>query len=64
MNNTKLTYLAEQNIIHLAISEEIETDSVEISQNITAELNHEGELIGAEILKGSIFLRDFVPSWV
>ncbi len=60
MNNPKLNYFPEQDIIHLAISEENEADSVEISPNITAELNQEGELIGVEILKASTFLRDFV----
>jgi len=60
MNNPKLNYFPEQDIIHLTITEETETDSVEISPNITAELNQEGELIGVEILKASIFLRDFV----
>ena len=48
-------------VIHKrGITEETETDSVEISPNITAELNQDGELIGVEILKASIFLRDFV----
>ncbi len=60
MNSPKLNYFPEQDIIHLAISEENESDSVEISPNITAELNQEGELIGVEILKASTFLRDFV----
>jgi len=60
MNNPKLNYFPEQDIIHLVITEETETDSVEISPNITAELNQEGELIGVEILKASVFLRDFV----
>jgi uncharacterized protein YuzE len=60
MNNPKLNYFPEQDIIHLTISEENEADSVEISPNITAELNQEGELIGVEILKASTFLRDFV----
>ena len=60
MNNPKLNYFPEQDIIHLAISEENEADSVEISPNITAELNQDGELIGVEILKDSTFLRDFV----
>ncbi len=60
MNNPKLNYFPEQDIIHLAISDENEADSVEISPNITAELNQEGELIGVEILKASTFLRDFV----
>jgi uncharacterized protein YuzE len=60
MNNPILNYFPEQDIIHLAISEENGADSVEISPNITAELNQEGELIGVEILKASTFLRDFV----
>ena len=33
---------------------------MELSTNITAELNAEGDLIGIEILKASIFLRDFI----
>ena len=60
MNNPKLNYFPDQDIIHLAISKENEAGSVEISPNITAELNQDGELIGVEILKASIFLRDFV----
>lgn len=34
--------------------------SVEISPNITAELNDKGELIGIEILNASAFLRDSI----
>ena len=60
MSNPKLNYFPEQDVIHLTISEENEVDSVEISPNITSELNQEGELIGVEILKASTFLRDFV----
>ena len=33
---------------------------MELSPNITAELNADGELIGVEILKASTFLRDFI----
>ena len=60
MNNPKMNYFPEQDIIHLAITNEEEAESMEISPNITAELNAEGELIGVEILKASVFLRDFV----
>ena len=49
----------EQDIIYLTITDDVETDSVEINTNITTELNQEGELIGVEILKASTFLRDF-----
>ena len=55
-----MRYFPEQDVIHLAITDEDETESLEISPNITAELNAEGDLIGIEILKASTFLRDFV----
>jgi len=55
-----MSYFPEQDVIHLLITDEEEMESVEISPNITAELNAQGELIGVEILKASIFLRDFI----
>lgn len=60
MNKTKMNYFPEQDVIHLIISDEEEIDSLEISPNITAELNDKGELIGVEILEASLFLRDFI----
>ncbi|SHE22408.1 DUF2283 domain-containing protein [methanotrophic endosymbiont of Bathymodiolus puteoserpentis (Logatchev)] len=60
MNDSKLSYFKEEDILHLAISDEREFDSVEISPNITAELNDEGELIGIEIIQASSFLRDSI----
>ena len=60
MNNPKIHYVPEQDVIHLAITDEDAMESLELSPNITAELNAEGDLIGIEILKASIFLRDFI----
>lgn len=60
MSKSKLAYFQDEDILHLAISEEAEANSVEISPNITAELNHEGELIGIEIIDASSFLRDSI----
>jgi uncharacterized protein YuzE len=60
MNNPKMTYFTEQDVIHLAMTDEDEVASMELSPNITAELNADGELIGVEILKASTFLRDFI----
>ncbi len=60
MNNPTMRYFPEQDVIHLAITDEDEMESMELSPNITAELNAEGDLIGIEILKASIFLRDFI----
>jgi uncharacterized protein YuzE len=59
-NNTKMTYFEQEDILHLAISDESEVNSVELSPNITAELNENGELIGLEILKASTFIRDSI----
>ncbi len=55
-----MSYFKNDDVIHLAISDEPEAGSVEVSPNITAELNAEGELIGIEILNASTFIRDSV----
>ncbi len=46
MNNAKMTYFEKEDILHLTMTNEPEVRSVEISPNITAELNEAGELIG------------------
>jgi len=58
MSKLHMTYFAKEDIIHLNISNEKEWSSVEISPNVTAELNENGELIGIEILSASVFIRD------
>ena len=60
MNNPQLSYFKEEDILHLAISDEHECASVEISPNITAELNDKNELIGIEIIGASSFIRDSI----
>ncbi len=60
MNKPRLVYFEPEDILHLVLSEEPEAQSVELSPNITAELNDKGELIGIEILKASSFLRDTI----
>jgi uncharacterized protein YuzE len=60
MNDPKLSYFEKEDILHLAISDEKEFGSVEVSPNITAELNEKGELIGIEIIGASPFLRDSI----
>ena len=60
MDKTKMTYFKEEDIIHFVISEENESKSFELSPNITAELNENGDLIGIEILEASSFIRDSV----
>lgn len=60
MNDPKLSYFEKEDILHLSISDEKESGSVEISPNVTAELNEKGELIGIEIIGASAFLRDSI----
>ena len=60
MNKTHMAYFEKDDILHFVISDEQEAGSIEISPNITAELNNKGELIGIEILSASKFIRDFV----
>ena len=58
MTHSKLSYFEQEDILHLVISEEDETDSLELSPNVTAELNERGELIGIEILNASTFVQE------
>ncbi len=60
MKKPKMTYFQESDVIHLSVSEDEEAGSVEISPNITAEMNNVGELIGIEILNASLFIRNSV----
>ena len=60
MNNAKMRYFEQEDILHLTISNEPEANSVEINPNITVELNDAGELIGIEIINASSFIRDSI----
>jgi len=60
MDKPRLAYFEEADVLHLAISEETEASSVELSPNVTAELNDKGDLIGIEILDASTFVRDSI----
>ena len=60
MDKAKLSYFEKEDILHLAITEESESSSVELSPNMTGEMNEKGELIGIEILNASAFIRDLV----
>ena len=60
MNSPRLSYFEGEDILHLVISDAHEAGSVEVSPNITAELDNQGAIIGIEILKASTFLRDSI----
>ena len=53
-----MVYFEKEDILHLVISDEPESGSVELSPNITAELNENGELIGIEIFNASAFIQE------
>lgn len=60
MNKPKMTYFEKEDILHLVISDESESASLELSPNITAELNENGELIGIEILNAIDFIKNTI----
>ncbi len=60
MNKPRMIYFPDEDVLHLAITDEPEMQSLELSPNITAELNAKNELIGVEILHASTFMRDAV----
>ena len=60
MSRMRMSYFEEDDILHLSIADEKEAGSIELSPNVTAELNAEGELIGIEILRASVFVRDSI----
>lgn len=64
MSKPRMFYFEKEDVLHLIISDEEEANSVELSPNITAELNEQGELIGIEILQASTFVRDSITEAV
>ena len=55
---TTMSYFDQDDIIHIKLRDGEEFNSVEISPNVTAELDEQNELIGVEILNASKYLRD------
>ena len=60
MNKTSIRYFEEEDVLYLVLSDEPESNSLELGPHITAELNEKGELIGVEILNATAFLRDSI----
>jgi uncharacterized protein YuzE len=60
MNSPSIRYFEQEDVLHLVITDEPESRSVELNPNITVELNEKNEMIGVEILNASSFLRDAV----
>ena len=60
MPKTAVRYFEEEDVLHLAVTDEPESRTIELSPDITVELNDRDEMIGVEILHASAFLRDSV----
>lgn len=60
MNKVRIRYFEQEDVLHLVITDEPQSRSVELSPNITVELNDKNEMIGVEILNAGAFLRDTV----
>ena len=60
MSDTEMRYFEKDDVLHIAVSDEPEAGSVELTPDVTVELNADGELIGIEILNASRFIRDSV----
>ena len=60
MANPKMHYFEADDVIHISIQDGAEANSVELSPNITVELDANGEIIGIEILHASTYIRDNV----
>jgi uncharacterized protein YuzE len=55
---SNLRYFDTDDVIHIQVADGPEANSVEISPNITVELDESGEIIGIEILNATEYLRD------
>jgi uncharacterized protein YuzE len=60
MTKPRMMYFEQDDVLHLAISDEPEAGSVELAPNITVELNDQGEMIGVEIVEASRFIRNSI----
>jgi len=60
MKKTQMKYFRQEDVIHLMLNQGQEAASVELSPNITAELDASGALIGIEIIEASAFIRDMI----
>lgn len=60
MSNTRMVYFEENDVLYLSVSDEPEAGSIELSPDVTAELNEKGELIGIEIINASSFIRNSI----
>lgn len=56
MNEARIRYFAESDVLHLLIKEGPEDRFVEVSEGVKVELDEQGQLLGIEILNASRLL--------
>ena len=57
---SNMSYFERDDIIHIKVKDGGPAGSVELSPNITAELDEENEIIGIEIIGANNYLRDSI----
>ncbi len=55
-----MTYFDTEDVLYLLYSEGPQSRSLELTPDITADLNENGNLIGIEILNASSFIEDVI----
>ncbi len=60
MNDLRMAYFEKEDILHLMVAPGPEVQSVELSPDVTVEMDAEGQILGIEILNASRFLRDSI----
>lgn len=56
MNETRIRYFAENDILHLLVKEGYEDRFVKVSEGVNVELDEQGQLLGIEIMNASCLL--------
>ncbi len=55
-----IAYFEKDDILHLSISDQSESGSLELISNVIAEFNDKGDFIGLEIINATSFVRDSI----
>jgi uncharacterized protein YuzE len=56
----RMVYFEQEDILHLMVAPGPEAQSVELSPDVTVEMDAEGQILGIEILNASRFMRDSI----
>ena len=54
----RMAYFEKENVLHLMVADGPEAKCVELSPDVTVEMDAQGQFLGVEILNARRFLRD------